>query len=131
MSRRSRYAFFVLLLIVSSIFGRVSANDNGRRVPNVDDLLKIRTIGGGQISPDGKWVAYSVNDTDFKQDAFVSHIWLANTTTGTSFQLTRGDKSAGNAQWAPDSQWLVFASTGSGTRTSSLLFGRRAASPCS
>src|SRR5687767_10744668 len=110
MSRRLSFAFFAFFLILASIFSPVSANDNGRRVPNVDDLLKIRTIGGGQISPDGKWVAYSVNDTDFKQDAFVSHIWLANTTTGMSFQLTRGDKAAGNAQWAPDSQWLVFAS---------------------
>jgi dipeptidyl aminopeptidase/acylaminoacyl peptidase len=111
MSRRSSYAFFVLLLILAPVLGRVSANDNGRRVPNVDDLLKIKGIGGGQISPDGKWVAYSVTETDFKQDAFVSHIWLVNTATGTSFQLTRGDKSAGNAQWAPDSKWLAFAST--------------------
>ncbi len=26
-------------------------------VPTVDDLLTIKSVGGTQISPDGKWVA--------------------------------------------------------------------------
>ncbi|MGH9937582.1 MAG: TolB family protein, partial [Blastocatellia bacterium] len=45
-----------------------------------------------------------------KQDAFVTRIWLANTATGKTFQLTRGEKSAGNPQWSPDGQWLAFTS---------------------
>ena len=49
------------------------------RVPNINDLLTIKSAGGPRISPDGKWVAYSVTEADFKQDAFVSQIWLANT----------------------------------------------------
>ena len=31
-----------------------------RRVPTVDDLLNAKSLGGAQISPDGKWVAYTV-----------------------------------------------------------------------
>src|SRR5262245_39836773 len=81
-----------------------------RRIPTVDDLINVKSLGGAQISPDGKYVAYTVNETDWKQDAFVTHIWLVSTATGKAFQLTRGEKSAGNPQWAPDSQWLAFTS---------------------
>ena len=105
-------SIILLSLIVSLTF----AADNARRIPTIDDLLTIKSIGGAQISPDGKWVAYGVNETDFKQDAFVGQIWLANTATGTTFQLTRGDKASGNPQWSPDSQWLAFTSTRAGGR---------------
>jgi len=79
-------------------------------VPTVDDLLNVQSAGGAQISPDGKWVAYTVNSSDFKQDTYVTHVWLANTETGRTLQLTRGEKSASNPQWSPDSQWLAFTS---------------------
>jgi dipeptidyl aminopeptidase/acylaminoacyl peptidase len=91
--------------------------DPERRVPTVDDLLAIKTLGGARISPDGKWVAYGVNHADFKQDAFVSHLWLADTATGKSRQLTRGDKSAGNPHWSPDGKWLAFTSDRAGDKS--------------
>ena len=83
---------------------------DARRVPTIDDLLTIKSVGGTQISPDGKWVAYTVGYGDFKTDAFVTQIWLAQSDTGKSFQLTRGDKSATNPRWSPDGQWLAFLS---------------------
>jgi dipeptidyl aminopeptidase/acylaminoacyl peptidase len=96
----------LVCLIVSLAF----ASDSTRRAPTIDDLLNVKSLGGAQISPDGKYVAYTVNETDWKQDAFVTHIWLADTSTGKTFQLTRGEKSAGNPQWSPDGQWLAFTS---------------------
>jgi Tol biopolymer transport system component len=97
----------VLLLIIACLSSAASAQ---RRIPTVDDLINVKSLGGAQISPDGKFVAYSVSETDWKQDAFVTQIWLANTTTGKTFQLTRGEKPCGNPQWSPDSQWLAFTS---------------------
>src|SRR5438552_10032563 len=81
-----------------------------QRVPTLDDLLTIKSVGATQISPDGKWVAYTVGYGDFKTDAFMTQIWLAQTDTGQSFQLTRGDKSATTPRWSPDGQWLAFLS---------------------
>jgi dipeptidyl aminopeptidase/acylaminoacyl peptidase len=106
--------------ILASISFGSDANGH-KRVPTIDDLLMVKSLGGSQISPDGKWVAYSVTEADFKQDAFVSHIWLANTADGRNFQLTRGDKSCGNAQWSHDGKWVAFTSNRIGDKNQIFL----------
>ncbi|HET9371743.1 MAG TPA: S9 family peptidase [Vicinamibacterales bacterium] len=107
----------VLLAVLALAVSLPSLNaQSAKRVPTVDDLLALTSIGGAQISPDGQWVAYTVTETDLIQDAFVTHLWLANVGTGRTFQLTRGDKSVGGAQWSPDSQWLAFTSGRVGDR---------------
>jgi dipeptidyl aminopeptidase/acylaminoacyl peptidase len=83
---------------------------HAERVPTVDDLLHLKSAGGAAISPDGRYVAYTFTETDFDQDAYVTHIWVAETGTKRSWQLTRGKKSAGQPKWSPDSQWLAFTS---------------------
>lgn len=92
------------------------AGQNARRVPSVDDLLNLKSAGGARISPDGRWVAYTVTETNFKADAYVTQIWLADAATGRALQLTRGEKSAANPRWSPDGEWLAFTSDRAGDR---------------
>jgi dipeptidyl aminopeptidase/acylaminoacyl peptidase len=81
-----------------------------RRSPTVDDVINIKSLNNPQISPDGNYVSYVVTETDWKQDAFVTQIWLVNVATGKTFQLTRGEKSAINPRWSPEGEWLAFRS---------------------
>ncbi len=102
--------FILFFSLIATLTLTVTAQ---RRIPTVDDLINVKTAGGAQISPDGKYVAYTVGETDWKQDAFVTQIWLADVATGKTLQLTRGEKSSSNPQWSPansESQWLAFTS---------------------
>jgi dipeptidyl aminopeptidase/acylaminoacyl peptidase len=99
------------LLIIAALLMAVPAVAQNRRVPTVDDLMQIKSAGSPRISPDGRWIAYTVTETDFKQDAYISQIWLAETATGRTFQLTRGEKSCANPAWSPDGKWLSFGSS--------------------
>ena len=87
-----------------------NATAQTRHVPTIDELLTLQTVGAVQISPDSKWVAYTVGYGDFKQDAFVNQIWLADVNSGRAFQVTRGDKSSNTPRWSPDGAWLAFLS---------------------
>jgi dipeptidyl aminopeptidase/acylaminoacyl peptidase len=107
MKRFIRCVFALGLVVLGSRLDMTAATT---RVPTIDDLLSVRTVGGAQISPDGKWVAYTVTETDFDQDAYVAQLWLVNPATGQSFQVTRGDKGISAAQWSPDGAWLAFTS---------------------
>jgi dipeptidyl aminopeptidase/acylaminoacyl peptidase len=81
-----------------------------RRVPSIDDLLNLKSIGGAQISPDGTRIVYTQTGADFTQDAFVTQVWMAEVKSGETTQLTRGEKSSTGPQWSPDGRWIAFAS---------------------
>ena len=70
-----------LLLALSLFAGSALATEPAPRRPaSIDELLQLKTlVGGTQISPDGRYVAYLISQADFKQDAFVTSIWLADT----------------------------------------------------
>ena len=57
-----------------------------RRSPGAQDRRRRADL------PRWKVVAYTVTQADFKQDAFVTHLWLADPPTGGRCQLTRGDE---------------------------------------
>ena len=103
--------FFLTIYFAVSL-APAMADAASRHAPTVDELLTLKTIGAAQIAPDGKWVAYTVSSADFKQDAFVTQIWLADADSAkrSNIQLTRGDKSSGNPRWSPDGSWLAFTS---------------------
>jgi dipeptidyl aminopeptidase/acylaminoacyl peptidase len=112
---RMQHSTLSIILPLALVGSPAGASDKGR-VPTIDDLLSIKSVGGVAISPDGKRVAYTLRQTDFKADAFIDHIWIADPVSGRQYQLTRGEKSTGNMAWSPDSQWLAFASNRAGDK---------------
>jgi dipeptidyl aminopeptidase/acylaminoacyl peptidase len=99
-------AVFALSLIAPA----ASAAAQVKRIPTVEDLMGLKSAGGARISPDGTKVAYTVTETDFDQDAYITQIWLADVSTGQTLQLTRGKKSSSGPDWSPDGRWLAFTS---------------------
>ena len=96
------------LLGVFAVAGCGGLYAQTRHTPSLEESLSLKTIGGARISPDGRFIAYRVRETDWKENAYVRQIWLVNVATGASFQLTRGKKSSDGPEWSPDGRWLAF-----------------------
>lgn len=121
MKQQKNLVLGLLIIVLVSLLPAVAAGQGGRRVPTIDDLLLVKSAGGASISPDGKLVVYTVTETDFKQDAYVTQIWLADAANGSSFQLTRGEKSSSGPDWSPDGKWLAFTSSRVGDKSQLFL----------
>ena len=87
---------------------RAAAAAAAPHVPTIDELVELGSVGAATLSPDGRWVAYEESSTDWERDAFVTQLFVADTSTGTVTQLTRGKESAGDIEWSPDSRWITF-----------------------
>jgi dipeptidyl aminopeptidase/acylaminoacyl peptidase len=103
MPRLLRYAAFLALLAVPAAAQR--------RAITFDDFIGLKTVADPQLSPDGKWVAYTVTTVSLADNRGVARIWLAELGTGGSRQLTQGPGSDRSPRWSPDGQTLAFIST--------------------
>lgn len=84
---------------------------SGQHVPTIEEMLSVRNLNGVAVSPDGKYVAYRLEQTNWKENEYNTQLWLANVETGKSFQLTRGKKSVWNVGWSPDGKWISFVTS--------------------
>jgi dipeptidyl aminopeptidase/acylaminoacyl peptidase len=75
----------------------------------LDDLFRFVDVAGPQVSPDGKWVAYTVSHVDTAKDKRITDLWMVSWDGSEDIQLTYNvDSSAGSPRWSPDGKYLSF-----------------------
>ncbi len=78
--------------------------------PTVDQLISLKRAGSPAISPDGRFVAYTVREPNWDDDRYETEIWLAEVATGATRQLTNAKKSSSSPDWSPDGKTIAFTS---------------------
>jgi dipeptidyl aminopeptidase/acylaminoacyl peptidase len=81
----------------------------------VQVLLKIARISEPQISPDGKTVAFTVQNIDLDQNTKPKQIYTVPTNGGTSVRITTAGTDNERPQWSPDSKHIAFISNRDGS----------------
>tara|TARA_B100000586_G_scaffold198058_1_gene146457 strand:+ start:1140 stop:3134 length:1995 start_codon:yes stop_codon:yes gene_type:complete len=101
----------ILRLSLLTAFFLPTLNMANDRPLTVDDLLALESVGNPQVSPDGKWVAYTVSSRDMEEDKRMTQIWMVSSDGGTPIPMTSADYSASNLRWSPDNKYLSFSAS--------------------
>jgi len=100
----ARLAVAVVVLLSAAPLAQTS-----KRPIALDDLAKLRTVGDPQVSPDGKWVAYTVETVDVEKDKRDTDLWMTNWDGTEQVRLTATtDSSERMPRWSPDNRYLAF-----------------------
>ena len=85
------------------------------RAPRPEDLYGLRVPTDTAISPDGRWVAFSVKSVAPGKDGYRSAVWLAPSDEGApARQVTVGSKTDASPRWSADGRMLAFLSDRAG-----------------
>lgn len=106
MRARQVLAFLGLVLLAAPLAAQ------GGLAP--EQAAGMRQLGNVRISPDGKWVSYTVTTQDLKESTTNADIWLVPSGGGTALRLTNGKTMDDQGRWSPDGRWIAFVSTRDG-----------------
>ncbi len=123
-----RMRFYVLVLFFIFVLYGVSLSaqeQTKKRSIEIDDLFKLKRVGEPEISPDGKWVAYTVASTDLKKDKSETRIWIVPALGGDALPMTGEGYSASRPQWSPDGKYLSFLAARNEGKTQVWVLDRR------
>ncbi len=101
--------FLACLTLPPSLVPRLASAQ--KRAITIEDYLALKSVGDPQLSPDGKWVAYTVTESSLKENRGTTRIWLVAAVGGEARPLTAGPGSDRQPRWSPDGRTLAFVST--------------------
>ena len=77
MHARPSSSAIVFAASVAAVVATVGPRAQQTSVPSIDDLLNLKRVASPALSPDGRWVAYTVRETNWDENAYETEIWLA------------------------------------------------------
>jgi dipeptidyl aminopeptidase/acylaminoacyl peptidase len=83
-------------------------------------MYRLKNVGSPEISPDGKWVAYTVSTTDSVKDKSDTDVWMTAWDGSQTIQVTSSPDGETSPRWSPDGRYLSFLSSRQGGKGAQL-----------
>jgi len=79
-----------------------------------EDMMQMKRLGDTAVSPDGKWLAYSVTTVNLAQNTKTPELWLQAIAGGEPIKLAVGQPGDSGVQFSPDGKRILFLSSREG-----------------
>jgi dipeptidyl aminopeptidase/acylaminoacyl peptidase len=100
MKKNLLLTFIISLLTLSAIAQKRNLSPN--------DIFRVKTTGGGLVSPDGNWFVYTLTSVDSAKNNRNTDIWMMKWDGSENIQLTNSPDGESNPQWSPDGKYISF-----------------------
>jgi dipeptidyl aminopeptidase/acylaminoacyl peptidase len=86
-----------------------------KRPMTFEDMMHMKRLGSTAVSPDGKWLAYSVTNVDLDANTKTPELWLQPIAGGDPQKVTVAQPGDDGIQFSPDGHFVLFLSGRSGS----------------
>jgi dipeptidyl aminopeptidase/acylaminoacyl peptidase len=102
-----RLVSLVILLATSA-----NAQTPTKRAFALADWYKVTTIRQPAMSPDGRWIAFTVTTVKEADNKRLSEVWVVPATGGEPKRLTPAGEESSTPRWSPDGKMVIVTSAG-------------------
>ena len=102
----TRTLFCCLLAVI--VFPAAPAQT--KRPMTFEDMMAMKRLGSTAVSPDGKWLAYSVTSVDLAANTRTPELWLQAIAGGEPMKVAAAQPGDGGLEFAPDGHSVLFLS---------------------
>jgi dipeptidyl aminopeptidase/acylaminoacyl peptidase len=122
MNARSLVSTLFILTLLPSVLAVAQEPDHDESSPSprnleIDDTFKIKSVGGANLSHDGKRMAYTVTTRNYEKNSSKSRVWMTATKGGTPIPMTAEAVSSWSPQFSRDGKTLYFLSARNDDKT--------------
>jgi dipeptidyl aminopeptidase/acylaminoacyl peptidase len=116
--RRLSFAFSLAFAVAFTAYS-AAQTPQPKRPMTFEDLMQMKRLGDTAVSPDGKWLAYSVTTVDLKQNTKTAELWvqaIAPPSDESSEPMKLAVEQSGDSgvQFSADGKRILFLSSRGG-----------------
>jgi dipeptidyl aminopeptidase/acylaminoacyl peptidase len=105
------------LALVSAAAPFISAQTAATKRPmTFEDMMQMKRLGETAVSPDGKWLAYSVTSVNLDQNTKTAELWLQAIAGGEPQKLAVAQAGDSGVQFSSDGKRILFLSSRDGSQ---------------